>query len=335
MKMKLSEIRDSGYTEVFNGGEEYPVLFELVPPKVKRHKERFRQHCGHLEMLFDRVDVSGINIPEIHDEDQKGAGGKRRSEYERRVSPRNYVRELRQIFDTRYIINRVTVQSPPAEQEEWLLETYNDYDIRSVVLVGGESDDIKYPGPSVTEGNRLVKEYLNQGKRKFTGEEMEPTRFSVGNICIPIRRRDDFDEPDRMLRKVQTGTDFFTTQIVLDMESPVNLLRDFAEILVREHIPPPTIFWSFTPISAQKDVDFLRWLGVRIPAEVEERILSSGDKVNESVEWAMAIWEKLRNLNRQLPVSIPMGLNISVMGLRNFENGILLAESMNNAEVPQ
>lgn len=326
---------DTGIVEAVRAAKGCPILFEVVPPKLDQERQWFRQHSSYLEQLFDRLRIFGINLPEIHDEDQKGDGGKRLSEFAQRVSPRRYARKLGDVFDTRYIINRVTVQAPLAEQEEWLLDTYHEYGLDTVVLVGGESGEYDYPGPSVPEGNRLVKEYLNRGERKYAGHPNKPTRLSVGNISIPTRRRENFDEPERMLRKIRSGTDFFTTQIVLDMQSPGKLLEDFGRLIDAEGITPPAIFWSFTPISEQKDVDFLRWLGVRIPEHVEERLLGSPDPVAASIDWAQAIWDKLQKINRRLPVDIPLGVNISVMGLRNFQHGIHLAEAVSLSEVPQ
>ncbi len=372
MNRQSAIINEPEIPEFSGDGEEHPVLFEVVPPKLGNEEERFRKHCRYLRRLFDRQWIHALNLPEIHDESGKSDKGNRRNEYETRVAPREYARRLGQEFDTRFIVNRVTVQAPPAEQEQWLLDTYHEYGVDAVVLVGGESGDIDYPGPSVTETNRLVRDHLNRGVRKYgeqrskspgdgaaegdvpeseagsgnrtapsshasdhsdSGDLVKPTNYRVGNISIPTRRRSDFDEPDRMVRKVQSGADFFTTQIVMEMRSPVRLLKDFSVLLHRKEAAVPTIFWSFTPISEQKDVDFLRWLGVKIPDEVADRILSAGDPVSESIDWALSIWEEIRKVTEELPLSASPGINISVMGMRNFNNGIRMAEALSMAEI--
>ncbi len=333
MNRQLVTEPDTGHSDPFDGKEHCPVLFEVVPPQVGNEDKRFRRHCAYLEMLFDRVPVQALNIPEIHDESGKSDRGKRRNDYQRRVPPRRYARRLGQVFDTNFIINRVTVQAPAADQEEWLLDTCHEFDIDTIVLVGGESGNIEYPGPSVTEMSRLTRDHLNRGKRKHGDSPVEPTDFIIGNICIPTRRRSDFDEPDRMGRKVESGAKFFTTQIVLDDESPVRLLRDFSLLLDQKPVPAPTIFWSFSPVAEKKDVDFLRWLGVRIPDEIADRILSAADPVSESIDCTLRTWQQLQAVNQQLPVQISLGINISVMGLRNFENGIRMAEALSAVTV--
>lgn len=312
-----------------------PIFIEIVPPQVNSNSNRFERHCSYLNQLMERVDIDAVNIPEIQNESQKGDKGKRRSKFKRRVPPREYAKALSEKIDTHFVINRVIVKEEGEDQEDWLLETGHEYDaIDAVALVGGESSEKEYPGPSVTEGNRLARGYLSEGERKYDKGGAEPIDLLVGNICIPTRRSKGFDEPDRMLKKVKAGADFFTTQILGEPEYAIDLIRDFSELLQEEDIKPPLILWSFTPIASQKDVDFLRWLGAYLPDEAEERILSSPDPAGESLRWASEIWTDILEANDQLVQPFPMGCNISVMGMRNFGHAIDLAEVLQNTAEP-
>ncbi len=314
--------------------DRFPVLFEIVPPEKGNKDKRLKQHSEYLEKLFDQTKVDALNIPEIQPESKKGDKGKRRQPHKERIQPRDYVKALREHVDTDYVINRVCVKHAPKDHEKWLLETHDEFDIKNIIFVGGESSGQDYPGPSVSESNRFVKRFLNRGRRKFSDAGIEPKNLKVGNITIPTRRRKDFDEPERMLHKREAGADFFTTQIVYDKESPISLLKDFSELLEEEEYGPPMIFWSFSPISSKKDVDFLRWLGVYIPEETEEYILDSDDPVATSLDWCFQIWEEMVEVNKNLSNPIPMGINISIMGLRNFENGIKLTQELNSIDLP-
>ncbi len=305
------------------------LLFEIVPPVEGNQKKRLRSHQKYISRLLRETDVNALNLPEIQNESKKGEKGKRRNPYKKRVSPRKYTRSLSAAFNTKYIINHVCVKHDPPKLEQWLLETHNQFDISQIILVGGESSSERYDGLSVCEGNKLVKNYLNNGKRKYQNETIDPTNFTLGNICIPTRRRPDYDEPERMLDKFDAGADFFTSQIITEAETPISLLKDFSSLLEQNQIEnPPAIFWSFTPISSKKDVDFLRWLGVYIPERTEKYILGSENPASVSLETTQRVCEKLLDFNHQLPVPLPMGFNISVMGLRNFENGIQLAKHL-------
>lgn len=307
-----------------------PLLFELIPPEVDAPEETVQNRHKKMEELFSRVGVSGINIPEIREESAKDEDGKRRSDFKPRVSPRDYVRELRGKFDTNYVICRVIVHQPSAQQEKWLLETGTDYDIQNIVLVGGEKEADAYDGLSVPEGSRIIKEKLNQGTTHYNEDNVSSTNYLIGNISIATRRLDTLDEPDRITYKIKHGADFFYTQIIAEPDSPGELMKDLAPKLKEENLDPPVFFWSFAPIASQKDVDFMRWLGVKIPETVEERILGSSDPVEESRHWNLEIWEELKQINRQLPVTYPLAVNISFMGDRNFDHAIDLAEAFQN-----
>ncbi len=309
---------------------ENPLLFELIPPEIDAPEKTVQNRHDKLQKLFSRVEVSGINIPEIREESAKDDDGKRRSDFKPRVAPRKYVRKLREKFDTNFVICRVVVLLPAARQEDWLLETSKDYNISNIVLVGGEKEAEAYDGLSVPEGNRLIKQQLNRGKTEYGEKNISPTNYLVGNISIASRRLDTLDEPERITYKIKHGADFFYTQIIEEPDSPIKLLEDLSPKLKEENIDPPFFFWSFAPIASQKDVDFMRWLGVKIPKKVEDRILTSPEPAEESRRWNLEIFEKLKQANQKLPVSCPLGVNISFMGDRNFDNAVKLAESFKN-----
>ncbi len=305
------------------------ISLELNPPERDKLKEQSSVHQEHLRKLFERIpEVGGINLPEIQEEEQKGDRGDRKSSFTERLSPREYARHLRDQFNREYIINRVIVQLPPEEQEDWLIETYQEYDIQSIVLVGGESSDVDYPGPSVPGGNRLIDQYLNEGIRQYGDGSVEPTNYTIGNICISTRRREDFDEPERMAHKIDSGCDFFTSQIIAESETPASLLRDLDVILREQALEAPVILWSLTPINSEKDVRFLRWLGVRIPDEVEENILGSSEPLETSLDYFENLWEELLEVEDQLELDIPMGINVSPVAIRNLDPSIRLADRL-------
>ncbi|MFB6344666.1 MAG: hypothetical protein ABEK50_02705 [bacterium] len=309
------------------------MSFELNPPEKENLSQQMQDHFGHLRTLLDRVpEIGAINLPEIQEEEQKGDRGDRKSSFKSRLTPREYTRKLKKSFECEYIINRVIVQASEASQERWFIDCHNQDEIKSIVLVGGESSDIDYPGPSVTDGNRLIKEYLNQGTTKHGHQLPAPTEFLVGNICISTRRRDDFDEPDRMIKKVKSGCDFFTTQIIAESESPIDLLRDLGQALQERNVQPPAILWSITPFNSEKDVNFLRWLGVRIPDSIEEKILGSEDPAETSLKHHRNLWNDLREAEEQLDVNIPIGLNISPIAIRNLEVSVQLAETLRSIQ---
>jgi 5,10-methylenetetrahydrofolate reductase len=316
-------------TKVYDRFGDSLLTIELNPPEKDQLNQQMDAHRSHLTDLFDTVpEVGGINLPEIQEEEQKGDRGDRKSDFKDRLSPREYTRKLQKRFEKEFVINRVIVQLPPENQENWLLETYHKYDVKSIVVVGGESSEETYPGPSVTDGNTLIKKHLNEGNRLYGTSEIEPTDYLIGNICISTRRRDGFDEPDRMARKIETGCDFFASQIIAESETPGQLLKDLAPTLEESNLDAPAILWSITPINSSKDVRFLRWLGVKIPDAVEETILNSNTPLETSLDHFESVVRDLLSVEESLPVDIPMGVNVSPVALRNLDASLALAERL-------
>ncbi len=218
--------------------------------------------------------IDAVNLPEIRDED--------------RGSERNQVR--------------------------WLEETYEEFGIRYVVLVGGESSKVRYPGPTVFEAAEQV------DSRKLP--------ISLGGISIPSRAH----EADRIRRKNDAGVVFFTTQILFDSNDIVGLVQRLNGLEAR-------IFLSFAPVSHPRDLEFLRWLGVDIPPDLD-RFLLVGERAGESSPAAAeTCLERSLDLAQRILMDVfdnlppdppPLGLNIEHINRRNFPAAVQMLERLGN-----
>jgi 5,10-methylenetetrahydrofolate reductase len=233
--------------------------------------------------------VDAINIPEIREETRQGA---RPAKMPERIEPRVFAKAIRS-NGMETIINRVTVHDAEADQLRWLKETYSDYEIRNMVLVGGESHTHAYPGPSVPRTAELaVREGLD---------------FFFGGITIPSRSQ----EAERIRKKYEQGLRYFTTQVLFDSNDIVNLVQSLNGLDVR-------IFLSFAPISGPKDVEFLKWLGVDVPKNVSwliSQVSDAANAVDKSIAHAARI---LIDTFENLPAHPPgLGINIEQITRRN------------------
>ncbi|MGH9431447.1 MAG: hypothetical protein ACRD3T_07875, partial [Terriglobia bacterium] len=216
------------------------TLFELVPPPVTK--------AGGIESLLTDVGkirhlVDGINIPEIHDESR---GDAHTAKFVPRVEPRILGERIHREHGLEVIVNRCVVYED--DQVGWMQETSRKHGIRGVVLVGGESSAIRYPGPSVVEAARQVR------KAKLG--------LTLGGISIPSRAH----EAERVRSKAEKGLRFFTTQVLFDSNDIVWLLQRLNGVEAR-------IFLSFAPVSHPRDLEFIRWLGADIPADLDRFLL--------------------------------------------------------------
>jgi 5,10-methylenetetrahydrofolate reductase len=301
------------------------TLFEMVPPGASK-PSAIEETLSQAEKICRRVDA--INLPEIHDE---ARGQERTVKFIERVEPRVLGKRIRSEVGLEVIVNRCVVYD--ADQVGWLRKTEGDHGISNVVLVGGESSDIQYPGPSVTEAARQA--------------AAAGLRMALGGISIPSR----LHEPERVRRKAAAGLGFFTTQVLFDSNDIVWLIQKLNGVEAR-------IFLSFAPVSHPRDIEFLRWLGADIPADLDHFLLQNDPAASEShpaprntagPEAATAAEKATRSaaervLDRSLdlaqrilmdvfdnlpPDPPPIGINIEHINKRNFAAAVRMLDRLN------
>ena len=69
---------------------------------------------------------------------------------------------MQDIVGIEAIINRVVVHDDYDTQMRWLNETNKDFEIENMIIVGGESSKVNYPGPTVNEALNAISNIYNQ-----------------------------------------------------------------------------------------------------------------------------------------------------------------------------
>jgi hypothetical protein len=254
------------------------------------------------------VSIDAINLPEIRSERREA---KRTHPYEAKTDQRDFARQFRDLYHRTIdvVVNRCTVYEDWPTQQKWMEQTRDDFDIKHVVLVGGESSRIRYPGPSVTEMAQSVHYVYDNA-------------FLCGGITIPTRRHDDpqKDEAHRLIDKGRHGLEFFTSQVLYEPASTQALLKDYDQLCKSEKIKPKRIFLSFAPVSSKKDLAFLRWLGVEVPETVEADLTKTNIGVGwRSLKHSRKTLEAIMKFVRDNDIDIPLGLNVEHITRQNFE----------------
>jgi 5,10-methylenetetrahydrofolate reductase len=303
------------------------TLFEMVPPAASK-PGAVEDAIAEAEKIRHRVDA--INLPEIHDETR---GQERSVKFIERVEPRALGGRIRRELGLDVIVNRCVVYE--ADQVRWLRNTQEEHGIGHVVLVGGESSRIQYPGPTVMQA---AQQAVSAG-----------LRTSLGGISIPSR----LHEPERVRRKAAAGLAFFTTQVLFDSNDIVWLIQKLNGLEAR-------IFLSFAPVSHPRDLEFLRWLGADIPVDLDRFLLqdvapgfspanADGIETPDLKAAATKATEAMQSaLNRSLdlaqrilmdvfdnlpPDPPPIGLNIEHINKRNFSAAVRMLDRLNELYV--
>jgi 5,10-methylenetetrahydrofolate reductase len=279
------------------------TLFEVVPPAAGK-PEALESSLHELQQLRGRVDA--INIPEIHDEDRPG---ERTSKFIERVEPRLLGSRIQRELGMDVVINRVTVHD--AEPERWFRDTLGPWGINNWILVGGESNQIRYLGPNPGEAASLVKSL--------------GLPATLGGITIPSR----VNEPERIRKKHAQGLEYFTSQVMFDSNDLVWLIQRLNGVDAR-------IFISFAPVSNRRNLEFLRWLGVDIPRDLDRFLLGSE---KGEVAPAATCLERSINLAQRILMDVfdnlppdppPIGLNIEHITAKNFAPALAMLDRLGN-----
>jgi 5,10-methylenetetrahydrofolate reductase len=263
------------------------VLYEVIPPRVDVEGE-LADRLALVREVANQVDA--INIPEIREEKRNGPREKPMPE---RIAPRDFAQAIACAIPVETVVNRVTVHESPEEQRRWLCETHRQCGIRDLILVGGESQQHDYTGPSVVQTASMAAE--------------EGLPFLLGGITIPHRPQ----EASRVRQKVQHGLQFFTTQVLLDSKETIKLLKELDELQVR-------VLLSFTPVSHPRDLKFLEWLGVEIPSRFARSISTASNPeaaVKQSLALARGILKEV--FNSLSPKAPALGIQVERITKRN------------------
>ncbi len=289
-------------------------FFELVPPAAEK-PGAVEATLAELKKVRHLADA--VNLPEIRDESRSTP---RTARFVPRVEPRLLGARILRDLDLEVVVNRGVVYEP--DQLRWTEETHSDFGIHNIVLVGGESSQLSYPGPSVVEAAEQIR-----SARPET---------CLGGITIPSRPH----EADRIRRKNAAGLVFFTTPILFDSNYIVWLIQQLNGLEAR-------VFLSFAPVSHPRDLEFLRWLGADIPADLDRFLLrgeaSDSDSPSTPTKSASEPAPEGSSLDRSLdlaqrilmdvfdnlpPDPPPIGLNIEHINQRNFRPALRMLEHL-------
>ena len=286
------------------------VIYEIIPPRIL--DGTIESYAEKISTLLSRTHIDAINIPEVHSEKSRG---KRPVEEQLRAEPREFGRLLQDSVGIETIINRVTVMKDRKYQERWFRETFEEYGIENIILVGGESSDITYPGPSVTESAELILDLNSNNK----------TDIFCGGISLPSRKV----ESKRLLSKGHHGIEYFTTQVLYESKKICKLLGHYYDTCISEGVDPKRIVLSFAPISTIKNLKFLQWLGVEIPRETIDKLESNeGRMLENSIDLSLSVLQDIFNFQTENNISVPIGLNIEHIMNYNFDHSVRLLQDM-------
>ena len=198
------------------------------------------------------------------------------------------------------------------KEMKWFEETNSKYEIENLITVGGESKSIKYPGPSVNQALSAIHKNHN-------------LNLLCGGISIPSRDKESL----RLIEKSENGSEFFTTQVLYDSSKIIKMISHYQKRCNDTNTFPRRLLLSFAPVSSEKNIKFLKWLGVEIPKETENELIKDLNKMPEkSMDIAVQVLKKILSHLNENNIIVPIGLNVEHIMSYNFQASIEMLQEL-------
>ncbi len=275
------------------------LFYGLTPPKAKNSKEELESIAKKQIDRLKNLDIDGIVLYDIQDESDR-TDQKRPFPFMDTVEPCTYARDYLEVMEFPIIAYRAVGKYTKEQFTHWL-QNIRRKDSYSV-FVGAASVDTEVK-IGMREAYKLKKEFNKE--------------LTIGGIMIPERHTAQGNEHLKVFAKMEAGCQFFVSQCVYDLMGAKRFLDDY-ESYGREHnIPLVPIIFTITPCGSAKTLDFMKWLGINIPAHLEKRLKNSEDILEESVRLSRDIFEILYFYGKGKGVHV--GCNVESVAIKKVE----------------
>ena len=272
----------------------HKLIFEVMPYSKTASESYANKITDKIVAAINEMkNISVINIPEIIEENHIG------QPYYRNTDPRAFGKVLGEKCSKEIMVNTVVVHhKSKAAFDRWIDESIDKYGIKNFVFVGAKIPSIKYPGPTVAEANSIAEE----------------KGVNFGNIFIPDR----LEEAERLLNKTRSGCGFFTSQVLFEPDTAINVIKQYLKKCKINNLKPAKFYLSLAPIGNKEDVIFIKWLGAEINEDTEKRLFDAKNMGEESVELLLGLIEKIRDFSNY-DKKVEIGLNVEYVMLHNLD----------------
>jgi hypothetical protein len=282
--------------------QQFLLLYGTTPPHQDSSAERVVMRANQLARQIEHLPLDGLLVYDVQDE-QVRTSVPRPFPFRPAIEPRAYARLLQQATGHAAIAYKCVVDMTEGAWRQWLHETHVDYGLRCLTLVGSASPN---PRPGSLPVDRAYQ----------IATETEP-ELTLGGIVIAERHAPDCDESRRLICKAGQGCRYFVSQLVFDADLMIRLLDDYARRCRRQGIAPQRIVLTFAPCGRPRTMEFIKWLGVAVPPQIESAILEAEMPLRKSQQINC---ESLRAiLEHEYETPLPLGINIESVSSNQAE----------------
>lgn len=278
--------------------KEYGVLtYGITPPKSTNSEEKIREISMRQMERIRQLEIDALILYDVQDESDR-TDEKRTFDFIRTVDPSLYANEYLKDLDVPKIVYRCVGNYDYNEFATWLKSGVDEYSV--FVGTASSGQDVKI---TLDEAYATRKE---SGKQPL-----------LGGVTIPERHLVLRDEHKRLESKVKSGCDFFVSQCVYDVAISKAFLRDYKQYFDENDLDIKPVIFTLTPCGSEKTLNFIKWLGIRVPQWVEEDLMSAPNMLERSLNLISAFFVELTAYAKKL--GVPIGCNVESVSIRKEE----------------
>lgn len=279
-------------------GKEFGVLtYGITPPKSTNSDEKIREIANRQIERIKQLDVDALILYDVQDESDR-TDEKRTFDFIRTVDPSLYANEYLKELTIPKIVYRCVGNYDQATFTDWLSSGIDNYS----VFVGTAST------------GQEVKITLDEA---YEARKKSPEQPLLGGVTIPERHLVLRDEHKRLEAKVASGCDFFVSQCVYDVAISKAFLRDYKNYFEENNLDIKPIIFTLTPCGSEKTLNFIKWLGIRVPKWVEDDLMSAPNMLEHSLNLISSFFVELTSYAKKM--GIPIGCNVESVSIRKEE----------------
>jgi len=241
--------------------------------------------------------TDGFIVYDIQDEKGR-VDADRPFPFRKTLDPSWYGSLFPQVAGKQCIVYKSVVEESVDNFNEWLDVSIKTHKNKAFNLVGAPTSKLEYKGPSLPEAASIVR---SRGDSAF------------GCVCIAERHGTKRDEASAMCAKADWGAQWFISQGVYSAAPMIKLLNDYGDMCKARGVVPKKVIITFAPCGRAKTMTFIKWLGMAVPEEAEQRILTAESPVRESIQLLCEILQSI--LESTSGSGVPIGINVESLSI--------------------
>ena len=287
------------FLEKIKSGESGVLLYGITPPKTSTPPERVAEIAKKTIDRLSNLDVDGLVVYDVQDESAR-TKEERPFPFINALDPLGFASGYLNTLNVPKIIYRPAGKFSVEELSDWLEELHEH--TFYPVFVG-------IPAPDFPVKSSLSEAYKIWSKHQDTSV--------IGAVTVPERHQVLNDEDVRILDKMSWGVSYFISQCVFNLDYAKQVIETLALSCTKKTIKPPTIIFTLSACGSAKTLQFMEWLGIHVPDELQQELNRSDDILQKSVQICLDIASALTTYC--LERAIPFGFNIESVAIRKAE----------------